>query len=402
MHPSIPSLTPLPRARSRSALRRSGAVAAAASLALVSLLAGCSKDKDASADAKGKEKEGEPANTTTTVAPLDPVAGKLGLAYLSTDASGTTVFLTDGKGSKTDVIAKVKGRAEALAWSPDGKRLLLDGDGGTEDFELQVVDAESGAVTPLAPSASSNEGGASWSPDGTAVAFFSNREGGFAGYVVSSTGGNPVRVTPPEAVGVADLAWSPDSKRLAFSTSSEVDSDVWVVGADGSDPKQVSTEPGSTQPQWSPDGKLLAISAQPLSAESAGLFTLDPATGETTEVADTEYRDAFPVWAPDGKSLYFVSAVPNDDAEGGTADDILRVDLDGGEPEPVIADPISIESELSPSPDGKLIVVSVNRLGDKEVYVANADGSGAIPISRAPERSDSWGTWRPGTGPAGS
>ena len=385
-----------PTRRTTSSPRvRSGVAAAGAVLLATALvgLVGCSSDDGAAA----KKGSTTTASTTTTATPLAKDADTYGLAYLSTDPSGTTVFLTDGKGAKTDVVAKLVGRAEALRWSPDGKLLLLDGD-PAGDFEIQVVDAETGKVTTIAPSPSSSEGGASWSPDGTKVAFFSDRDGGFAGYVVSVDGGEPVRVTPSEATGVTDLAWSPDGTTLAFSTSSSTDSAVWVVGADGTGAKQVSTEPGSTQPSWSPDGKLLAISAQPLGAESAGIFTLDPATGETTELTNTEFRDAFPLWAPDGKSVYFVSAVPNDDADGGAADDILRVDLEGGKPEPVISDPISVESELSLTPDGKLLVVSVQRLGDKEIFVANADGSGAIPISRS-ERSDAFGTWRPGTGP---
>jgi len=56
------------------------------------------------------------------------------------------------------------------------------------------------------------------------------------------------------------------------------------------------------------------------------------------------------------------------------------------------------ESELQPTADGRLIVFSVARLRDKEVFVANADGSGAIPVSRS-DRKDSFGAWRPGTGP---
>lgn len=367
---------------------------------LVAALSGCSSDKGG--DGGGATKTTTTAATVTTTAPkpLDSKASSYGLAYLSTDDKGTTVFLTNGNGSKTDVIAKLTGRAEGLQWSPDGSKLLLDGD-ASGDFELSVVDADSGAVTALASSPASNEGGASWSPDGSQVVFFSNRDGGFAGYVVAAAGGEPVRITPAEALGVADLTWSPDGSQIAFSTSEGTNSDVWVVAADGSNPRKVSTVPGSTQPRWSPDGKLLAVSAQPLDAETAAIFTLDPADGTSTEVVDTEYHDNFPVWTPDGKTIYFVSAVPNDDSEGGAADDILRVDLEGGEPESVIADAISIESELSVTPDGKLIAVSVQRLGDKEVFVANADGSGAIPVSRS-ERSDSWGAWRPGTGPDAS
>ncbi len=376
-------------------------MAAGTGLLLVAALTGCSKDKDASSSGDQKKTSTTAAVTTTTAAPLLKSAKTYGLAYLSTDTKGTTVFLTDGAGTKTDVVGKVKGQAEALRFSPDGSRLLLDGD-AAGDFELQVVDVESGKITPLAPSATSNEGGATWSPDGRNVAFFSNRAGDFAGYVVPASGGEPVRITPPEATGVGDLMWSPDGGQLAFSSTSNVDSDVWVVAPDGSGAKKVSTVPGARQPVWSPDGKLLAFSAQPGGAETSGIFTLDPGTGTSTEVADTEYHDGFPVWDPDGRSLTFLAQVPNDDAEGGTADDVYRVDLDGGkpEPEPVIADAISIESEVSVTPDGKLIAFSVQRLGDKEVFVANADGSGAIPVSRS-ERIDAWAAWQPGTGPTG-
>ena len=232
------------------------------------------------------------------------------------------------------------------------------------------------------------------------MAFFSNRDGSFAGYVVDAGGGEPKRITPQEAPNVGDLRWSPDGTTIAFSTSSGVDSDVWLVGADGSSPRKVSTQAGSNQPAWSPDGTSLAIAAQPVGEPDPGIYQLDPKTGATKLLADTKYRDSFPVWSwsPEGKFLYFVSAVPNDDADGGDADDLYRVASRGGKPEGVITDPISIESELQPTADGRLIVFSVARLRDKEVFVANADGSGAIPVSRS-DRKDSFGAWRPGTGP---
>jgi len=382
----------------RTSLRkaRSASRVTATTLALALLVGGCSGN-DEDGGKKTTSTTAEAAVTTTALAPLAKGAELWELAYLSTDEKQTTVFLTDGKGSETDVVAKVDGRAEVLRWSPDGSKLLLDGD-ATGDFEIAIIDAASGEAQAVAPSLTSNEGGAAWSPDGRSIAFFSNRDGGFAGYVAPAAGGEPVRVSPPEAEGVGDLAWSPDGTRIAFSTSFGVDSDVWVVNADGTDPKKVSTLAGSTQPAWSPDGDLLVISAQPVGAESAGIFTLDPVTGTTEELTNTEFRDAFPVWSPDGRFIYFVSAVANDDADGGAADDILRVDLDGGEPEPVISDPISVESEIALSPDGLLLAFAVQRLGDKEVFVANADGTGAIPVSRS-ERIDAWAAWRPGTGP---
>jgi TolB protein len=362
---------------------------------LATTLIGCSSDDDAEPT---EPKEGtEQTTTTTTGVPLDDAATTFELAFLSRTETETAVFVTRGDGSDTERVALIKGRGEALRWSPDGDQLLLDAD-GSGDFELQVIDAETGDVTVLAPSPSSSEGGATWSPDGTQVAFFSDRDGGFAGYVVDVASGQLARVTPAEATGVGDLAWSPDGTQLAFSASTGTESDVWLVAPDGTGARKISTEPGSRQPVWSPDGTTLAISAQPLGEETPGIYTLDPATGDTTVVADTEYGDSAPVWTPDGAAIYFVAATPNDDADGGFADDIYRIDLDGDEPEVIISDPISIESELDISADGAFIAFSVNRLRDKEVFVANADGTGSIPVSRS-DRLDGFGVWRPGTGP---
>jgi TolB protein len=374
---------------------RAGTLAALLVAAGLTTLSACSSD-DSESGRKAAATTTDPV-TTTAPTPLASSASTFELAFLSRTEQETGIFVTSGSGEDTERVALVPGRGEALRWSPDGARLLLDAD-GTGDFELYVVDAASGATEVLAPSPSSSEGGAVWSPDGTEVAFFSDRDGGFAAYVVEVASGAVRRLSPPEATGVADLAWSPDGEQLAFSTSSELESDVWLVGRDGSDARKVSSDPGSRQPAWSPDGGQLAVSAQPAGEPNPGIYLLDPQSGEAELVADTEYGDTSPVWQPDGTGLYFVAATPNDDTDGGFADDLYRVAIEDGDPEPVISDPISIESELEVSPDGELIVFSVSRLRDKEVFVANADGSGAIPISRS-DRLDGFGTWRPGTGP---
>ncbi len=333
---------------------------------------------------------------TTTTRPLVDDADAYELAYLSTEGERTTIFLTDGMGSETDVVAELDGRAEALRWSPDGGRLLLDGD-ATGDFEVYVVEVDGGAVRNLSAAPGSSEGGATWSPDGQRVAYFSDVDGGFAGYVVPVEGGAPVRVTPPEQV-VSWLDWSPDGTRLAYAvTGTGVSSEVWVVGADGTGARRLTDLPGAAMPRFSPDGASVAVVGQDEGDATSEIYVVDVATGATERAGGSEHPDAFPTWTADGDALYFTGEAPNEEEDGGFADDVFLVDVGTGEVAVVTEDPIGVEAEPTPTGDARLVAFSIRRGGDQEVFVANGDGSGAIPVSRSP-RADASPAWRPGTG----
>lgn len=372
------------------------AVGAAAAVALAAgTVAWTARDDDGAAP-------GGPASTastasTTTTRPLASDADRYQLAYLSSDDEQTTIFLTDGAGEDTDVVARLEGRAEALRWSPDGSQLLLDGD-PTGDFEVYAVDAASGEVRNLTGAGDSAEGGASWSPDGTRVAFFSDREGGFAAYVAPAGGGAPQRVTPPGQV-VSWVEWSPGGDQLVYVVAGTgVASEVWAVGADGSGPRRLTDLPGAAMPRFSPDGSQVALVGQPAGEATPDVYVVDVATGATERAGGSEHPDAFPTWSPDGSEIYFTGETPNEEEDGGAADDVYRVPADGGEVEVVTEDPVGVEAQPGLTADGRLLAFSIRRGGDQEVFVANADGSGAIPVSRS-ERADAFPAWRPGTGP---
>lgn len=334
---------------------------------------------------------------TTTTRPLVDDAAAYELAYLSTEGEQTTVFLTDGRGEATDVVARLDGRAEALRWSPDGSRLLLDGD-ATGDFEVYVVTVDGGDVRNLTGAPGSSEGGASWSPDGERVAFFSDRDGTFAGYVAPAAGGAPTRVTPEGQV-VSWLTWSPDGRTLAYAVTGQgVASEVWVVAADGTGARRLTELPGAAMPRFSPDGTSLALVGQEEGQPATDIYVVDVASGATERAGGSEHPDAFPTWTADGASLYFTGEAPNEEEDGGFADDVYRLDLEGGDVAVVTEDPVGVEAEPTPTDDGRLLAFSIRRSGDQEVFVANGDGSGAIPISRSP-RADASPAWRPGTGP---
>lgn len=184
------------------------------------------------------------------------------------------------------------GEASAPRWSPDGRRLLLVRGRGMA-AELYVMAAEGGPPHRLTSNARP-EAGATWSPRGTHVAYSLPRALG-AGGALDPREPEEVRVVEvatgdDHAVADGfDPAWSADGARLAYATNGQRRGDapvgpslnaIHMVDADGRNDRAVLAIDGVPKdlepryglpfrpatfrlraPAWSPDGRLLAVSA---------------------------------------------------------------------------------------------------------------------------------------------
>jgi Tol biopolymer transport system component len=117
--------------------------------------------------------------------------------------------------------------------------------------------------------------GPMWSPDGTRLAFVANRDRGSAHegtgeqpqdiWVLELASGKLTRLTDAPAgegeVANCDPSWSPDGSEIAFSSNRDGDWAIFVMNADGSDVRRISqpdTRPAKNlrefpyNPAWSP------------------------------------------------------------------------------------------------------------------------------------------------------
>ena len=95
-----------------------------------------------------------------------------------------------------------------------------------------------------------------FSPDGTKIAFESNRSGYPGIWVCNRDGSDPVQITSmPGLAGTP--RWSPDSRSLAFDFRPKEHSEIYVVEVPGGAPRQITTVPGANNvvPSWSLNGQ---------------------------------------------------------------------------------------------------------------------------------------------------
>lgn len=119
------------------------------------------------------------------------------------------------------------------------------------------------------------------SPDGTKVAFSSDRSGRPMIYVMDVDGSNVKRLT---FAGVYNStpAWSPDGKKIAFAGQSEDHFDIFVMNADGtgmirltSAKKASGRWATNSDPSFSPDGRFVMYSSDRTGKSQIFISTVD-------------------------------------------------------------------------------------------------------------------------------
>jgi Tol biopolymer transport system component len=200
--------------------------------------------------------------------------------------------------------------------SPDGTRIAFstNRDG---NWEVYVMDVDGSNLRNITnhPSLDNNP---RWSWDGTKIVFRSERDGNAEIYIMNPDGSGLRRVTnEPSAEFSPSL--SPDSSRVVFLSTRSGATEVWVANADGSGWIRLTNNNAlENTPSWAPNRDWIAFSSDLNGWPDIFIVNLSRGTVGVINRDDVEnrYRDLDPCWSPDGEYIAYVSPYRYGDVAG--------------------------------------------------------------------------------------
>jgi TolB protein len=207
--------------------------------------------------------------------------------------------------------------------------------------------------------------------------------GSFHIYVIQPDGTSEVSVNEDTDLATySGTSWSPDGTQIAFNSdrSGNANHNIYVMNLDGSNLRAVVEDSGGDfAPAWSPDGQKILFQAWRDDTTRWDIYIVDIDGSNEQRLIGTELDEQLPSWSPDGSKILY---------QAGREDigtDIYLANADGSGVARVTSGNGRVHSSPAWSPDGSQIAFESNLhqaviqgvvpVAEFELYVMNADGS---------------------------
>jgi Dipeptidyl aminopeptidases/acylaminoacyl-peptidases len=268
--------------------------------------------------------------------------------------------------------------------------------GGGVDATRQYTQGEKSATAP------------EWSPDGTMLAFLTDREndGERQVWMIRADGGEAWQVTSHKG-GISTFHFSPDSKQLVLVSTDQpgkedeerkkvkddtivIDRDIrmahlWLWNIEKKEEKRL-TEGDFTvsDPQWSPDGTRISYTTRPTPKADDGslsdVWVMNIASGEKKKIEDTPASSDNARWSPDGKWIAYTGVTDMNASVSTTY--LYLTPSTGGSPRQLTAKFDLDAGTPFWSGDGKTLYFSANVLEANEIFSADVATGAVTQLSK--------------------
>lgn len=266
--------------------------------------------------------------------------------------------------------------------SPDGAWIAytvttLDRKEDTSDTDIYMVAAAGGPPIKLT-SSKKPESSPRWSPDGRYLAFLSARAGKKTQvYLLDRRGGEAQQLTDYKT-GASAIAWSPDGTKLALLVTEPDPKDAEAPATGSGETTDGAKKPRPhviTRLQFMRDGDGY------LDDLKRHIHVFDIATKTDVQITSDRFDDGAPAWSPDGKLIAF-SANRTDNPDANDNSDIFVVEPVKGAAPRRLTTYTGADSSPVFSPDGQSIAYLQN--GDsKDIWYAT-NNVAIVPVHPEP------------------
>ncbi len=282
------------------------------------------------------------------------------------------------------LVAILVAASEAYAGIENGRIAFLSN--RDSNFEIYSMNADGSDQVRLTDDPGTDALPA-WSPDGTKIAFISDRDGGETEIYVMNTDGTDQQNLTNDASRDTAPSWSPNGTKIVYMSDRSGSAEIYTMNADGSNqayPGGVSA--AGSEPQFSPDGtKIVFISERDGGADEIYIMNADGSN--QTRLTDSAGADAAPAWSPDGSKIAFFSM-------RGSDPEIYVMNADGTD-QTNLTNHAGWDYHPEWSPDGTKITFFSYRSPKGAVYVMNADGTDQTAVGQQPDSDNVYPAWQP-------
>jgi Tol biopolymer transport system component len=239
------------------------------------------------------------------------------IAYVRETGSDVGIWLVKPEGGEPRKLIE-GGRNPAWSW--DGKRLLFE-----RGYDIWTANADGSDQTSVEGLPRTDlllaDRHATFSPDGSMIAFFQKDKGPIGDiWVIPTKGGQARRLTFDSNFGGTPI-WTPDGKFIIFSSLRGGSRTLWRIAVAGGQPEPLLVSAGEdTEPEISRDGHQLIYTN---TRNNFFLVITNPATGKTTTLTESRVDIVDPSFSPNGDKVIFFKVTDDGDTH------IFQIGADG-------------------------------------------------------------------------
>jgi TolB protein len=222
---------------------------------------------------------------------------------------GQQIRIVDSDGAD-EITVPTEENGISPAWSPNGANLVYSTFGPSS--RVMLMDLATGRSRVIAgPTRNTTFSTPVFMPSGNEIVFARSPESGTDLYAtpIAGDGSSARRITVGHGVENSAPTVSPDARRIVYVGNALGRPELYIMDSDGTGSDVLTNYDFSeknyrSDPDWSPDGRLIAY--QEMISGHFQIRTI-PARGGTPKLLTSEGENEQPSWAPDSRHLVFTS-----------------------------------------------------------------------------------------------